>query len=220
MSFDGVIFDLDGTLIDSMHCWENIDKAFLLENGIEPPPGVSDVVKKMTIEESALYFKTQFSLEQSCEDISDRIEEMVRYQYFHEIPLKEGAYETVMKLYKVGVKMCVATATYKPLACAALERLGILDCFEFVINCTDVGCGKDRPDIFIESAKKLGCDISRTAVAEDSLHCIESAVAAGFRTIAVYDDISSGEWEDICHAAWKNVRTPGEIAEIIMSFSA
>lgn len=200
-----------------MHCWENIDKEFLNENGIVPPPGISDVVKKMTIEESALYFKTQFSLRQSCSEISDRIEEMVRYQYFNKIPLKEGAYEAVTQLYRAGMRMCIATATYRQLACAALKRLGIIDCFEFVINCTEIGCGKDRPDIFIESAKRLGCEISQTAVAEDSLHCIESAASAGFKTIAVYDDVSDGEWESICRTAWKNVKTPGEIADIIMN---
>ncbi|MGN1087087.1 MAG: HAD hydrolase-like protein, partial [Porcipelethomonas sp.] len=92
MNIKGIIFDLDGTLLDSMHCWENVDQSFLLENGVTPPEGVSDIVKKMTIYDSAMYFKTQFSLKQSCEEIIDRIEEMVREQYFYTIPLKDGAY--------------------------------------------------------------------------------------------------------------------------------
>lgn len=146
MKIKGIIFDLDGTLLDSMKCWENVDKQFLHENGVEPPEGVSDIVKKMTIYDSAMYFKTQFSLKQSCEEIIDRIEEMVREQYFNSIPLKSGAYELVHNLKNYGYRICVATATYNSLADAALKRLGIYECLDFVLTCSDVGSG-DRKSV-------------------------------------------------------------------------
>ena len=93
----GIIFDLDGTLLDSMSVWENVDKMFLEENGIVPPKGISDIVKKMTIQDSAAYFKTRFGLKLSCEYIINRIEEIVSEQYKCIIPLKEGALKKAIK---------------------------------------------------------------------------------------------------------------------------
>ena len=215
MKIKAIIFDLDGTLLDSMHCWENVDKNFLLENGVEPPEGVSDIVKKMTIQDSANYFKTQFSLPQSCDEIIDRIEEMVREQYERIIPLKNGAGELVEKLEAEGIKMCVASATYNSLADAALNRLGIDKSLEFILTCSDVGVGKDKPDIFNIAAEKMGGSTADTIVVEDSLHCIETAARAGFKTIAVYDDIARKEWDDICCVSWKNVRNLTDIFEIV-----
>lgn len=215
MNIKGIIFDLDGTLLDSMHCWENIDQNFLLENGVQPPEGISDIVKKMTIQDSAMYFKTQFSLKQSCEEIIDRIEEMVKEQYFNTIPLKSGAYELIHELRNQGYRMCVATATYNTLADAALKRLGIYECLDFILTCSDVGYGKDKPDIFFESAERMKCTTENTIVVEDSLHCIETAVDAGFKTVAVYDETAKAEWNEICEKAWKNVRVLTEIKEII-----
>lgn len=216
MNIKGIIFDLDGTLLDSMHCWENVDRSFLLENGIVPPEGVSDTVKKMTIYDSAMYFKTQFSLKQSCKEIIDRIEEMVKEQYFNTIPLKDGVYETVRFLKKSGYRMCVATATYNRLAYSALKRLGIYDCFEFIITCSDVGQGKDKPDIFLKSAEKMECGRENTLIIEDSLHCIETAADAGFRTIAVYDKTAENEWNEICKRSWKSIKNMTEIKNILI----
>lgn len=215
MKFKGIIFDLDGTLLDSMACWENVDQCFLRENGIEPPKDISDIVKKMTINESAMYFKTRFSLKQSCEEIKDRVEEMVRERYFYTIPLKKGAHETVVKLKETGFKLCVATATYNKLAYAALERLDIMKYLDFVLTCSDVGYGKDSPEIFFKAAEMLNCTVHETLVVEDSLHCIETAENAGFRTIAVYDSVSKGEWKEICQKAWKNVNEISEIINIL-----
>lgn len=197
MKIDAVIFDLDGTLLDSMGIWENVDRNFLKENGVEPPEGVSDIVKKMTIQDSAMYFKERFRLSHSCEYIIDRIEEMVADEYRLHIPLKKGAYEAVMECQKKGIRMCVATATYNRLAYSALERLGILSSFDFVMTCSDVGAGKDNPLIFFKAAEKMECVPERTLVVEDSLHCIKTAKSAGFITAGVYDSVSDGDWQEI-----------------------
>lgn len=197
MKYNGIIFDLDGTLIDSMSVWEDVDRNFLMENGAVYTTDVSDDVKKMTIQQSAEYFKKRFSLDLSCEYIINRIEEMVREQYSCHIPLKHGVADTLHKLAEDGVKMCVATATYNNLVNLTLERLGIYNMFEFVLTCSDIGCGKDKPDIFYKAAEKLSCDISEVIVVEDSLHCIETAKKAGFRTIAVFDEIARNDLDKI-----------------------
>lgn len=218
MKFKGIIFDLDGTLLDSMECWENVDRCFLRENGIEPPKDISDIVKKMTINESAMYFKTRFSLKQSCEEIKDRVEEMVRERYFYTIPLKNGAYEAVVRLKEAGLRLCVATATYNKLAYAALERLDIMKYLDFVLTCSDVGYGKDSPEIFFKAAEMLDCSAHETLVVEDSLHSIETAENAGFRTIAVYDKVSRCEWNEICRKAWKSVNEISGIIKILEEY--
>ncbi|MGN0612785.1 MAG: HAD family hydrolase [Porcipelethomonas sp.] len=215
MKFKGIIFDLDGTLLDSMSVWENVDRDFLEENNVPYTPDVSDAVKKMTIFQSAEYFKTRFDLNHSCEYIINRIEEMVSEQYCNHIPLKKGVYETIVKLHRWGIKMCVATATYNSLVNAALKRLGISDMFEFVLTCSDVGSGKDSPEIFLTAAEKLGCKVSETLVAEDSLHCIETAVKAGFFTIGVYDPINRSDWEEICRISALTADSIEKITEII-----
>ncbi|MDE5648634.1 MAG: HAD family phosphatase [Oscillospiraceae bacterium] len=211
----GIIFDLDGTLLDSMSVWENVDKMFLEENGIVPPDGISDIVKKMTIQDSATYFKTRFGLKHSSEYIIDRIEEMVSEQYKCIIPLKFGALETIITLRESGYKMCVATATYNSLANSALKRLGLYDSFDFIITCSDVGIGKDKPDIFIQAAAKMGLSPMDTAVAEDSLHCIETAADAGFFTIGVYDKINEPDWKEICLKSDVTVKNISEITDIL-----
>lgn len=216
MKLNGIIFDLDGTLLDSMKIWENVDKDFLEENGRVYTEDVSDAVKKMTIFDSANYFKRKFSLEHSCEYIINRIEEMVSEKYFYSIPLKKGVYETVEKLHKNGIKMCVATATYNRLAEAALKRLEIYDMFEFILTCSDVGSGKDDPEIFFKAAEKMGLKVSETAVTEDSLHCIETAKRAGFFTIGIYDPVSANDWEKICEISDIAVKNICEIKDIFM----
>ncbi len=214
MKFKGIIFDLDGTLIDSMKVWENVDRDFVAENGGIYTPDISDTVKTMTIFQSAEYFKNRFSLEMSCQQIIDRIEEMVSEKYHNSIPLKKGVYSTLQKLADKGIKMCVATATYNSLVNAALKRLEIADMFEFVITCADVGVGKDSPEIFYKSAEKLGLAISETIIVEDSLHSIETAKKAGFFTVGVYDALAEGDIQKITAICDVYINNMNELTDI------
>ena len=124
----GIIFDLDGTLIDSMQIWYDIDRRFLLENGVENPPReISDKVKRMTVEQTADFFIEQFSLKCTQEYVIKRIEELVRIEYEEKIPLKPYAMELLDNLDNKGIPYGIATATYSSLARAVLERHGIYD---------------------------------------------------------------------------------------------
>ncbi len=212
----GVIFDLDGTLIDSMKIWSRIDRQFLSENGIDDPPAdISDKVKKMTVEESSLYFIDQFGLSCTKEYIISRIEELVRIEYEENIPLKPYAAEILDFLDEQGIPYGVATATYKTLAEAVLRRCGIYHKMKFILTDQEFPLGKKFPDIFLSAAERMGTAPEETLVAEDSLHCIKTSAGSGFVTVGVYDELSLCDKEEIVKTADHYIYSLEEMKNII-----
>ena len=194
----GVIFDLDGTLIDSMQIWYDVDRKFLKENGVDdPPPEISERVKKMTIEQAAELFITEFRLKCTREYVIRRIEELVRTEYEENIMLKPHVTELMDTLDSLGIPCGGATATYRSLAEAVLRRCGIRDRLSFLLTDAEYPRGKRFPDIYFGAAELLGTKPGETLVIEDSLHCIETAAAAGFLTAAVYDKASEPDTEEL-----------------------
>lgn len=182
-----VILDMDGTLLDSMPIWHEIDKRFFAENGLAMPEGLSGQVNKMSMQEWAAYFIEQFHAPYTPEGVIRRIEEMAAEYYAQTIPLKPYVPEFLDALDAHGIPYGIATATYRSSAQAALGRLGILSRMRFVLTAQDVPAGKRQPDIFLEAARRLGSAPACTLVVEDSLHCVETAVRAGFLTACVHD---------------------------------
>lgn len=211
----GVIFDLDGTLLDSMAVWSSIDREFLEESGVKDiPPDISDIVKKMTVDASSQYFIDRFGLSCTKDYVIHRIEEMVRERYEKKIPLKPHAAELMDFLDSRGIPYGVATATYKGLAEAALRRCGVYERIRFLLTDSDYPQGKNLPDIFLGAAQLLGTQPRDTLVIEDSLHCIETARAAGFMTAGVYDPVSDADFEERVKISDYNVKTLKEIINI------
>lgn len=211
----GVIFDLDGTLLDSMTVWSSIDREFLEENGVKDiPHDISDIVKKMTVDESSQYFIDRFGLSCTKEYVIHRIEEMVRDRYENKIPLKPYASEVMNFLDSCGIPYGVATATYKGLAEAALRRCGVYDRIRFLLTDSEYPQGKSFPDIFLGGADMLGTKPCDTLVVEDSLHCIETAKAAGFQICGVYDDTSESDMPRIIELSDFYARSLDEIIQI------
>lgn len=212
----GIIFDLDGTLIDSMKIWYDADRKFLMENGVEKPPAdISERMKKMTIFQCSELFIREFDLKCSKEYVVNRIEELVRIEYENNIPLKPHVTELMDFLDSRGVPYGVATATYKSLAEAALARLGIRERIAFLLTDKEYPRGKKFPDIFLGGAKLLGTSPAETLVIEDSLHCVETAKRAGFRTAAVYDASSAPDREMLESTADHYIMRLDEIKELI-----
>lgn len=198
----GVIFDLDGTLIDSMGIWYKIDREFLRENGVtDPPADISDRMKKMTVDESSEYFIREFGLDCTKDHVIKRIEELVREEYEERIPLKPCVPELLDILDSRGIPYGVATATYRSLAEAVLKRCGICGRFAFLLTDAEYPMGKKCPDIFLGAAGIMGTAPEETLVVEDSLHCIETAAGAGFLTAAVRDRAADAERPQIEAAA-------------------
>lgn len=212
----GIIFDLDGTLLDSMTVWSSIDREFLIENGItDPPPEVSDVVKKMTVDESSQYFIDRFGLKCTKEYVIWRIEDMVRERYEEKIPLKPHVTELLDYLDSCGIPYGIATATYKRLAEAALKRCGVYERFRFLLTDVEYPAGKNFPDIFIGGAERFGAEPHEVLVVEDSLHCIETAKAAGFTVCGVYDSVAEADKSRIIGISDYYVDNIDEIMNIV-----
>ena len=212
----GIIFDLDGTIIDSMKVWYDVDRNFLRENGVfDPPADISEKVKKMTVDQSSHYFIDQFHLKVTKEYVIKRIEDMVREEYEHNIQLKPFVTEILDWLDEKGVPYGIATATYKALADAVLKRCNIYDRFRFVLTDIDYPKGKKFPDIFIGGAEKLGCSPSETLVIEDSLHCIETAKNAGLITAGIYDETAEPDRMAIMETADYYLMSLAELKNMI-----
>ena len=211
----GIIFDVDGTLLDSMGMWSELDRVFLRENGIDPPHDISDIVKKMTVEMSSAYFVERFKLDMTPEDVKKRVEELAAEAYRTHLPLKNGAKDFLAAAAERGIPMAVASANYPGLLDAAFRRLGIDGFFRTVLTPGEQLAGKHAPDIYLEAARLLGSEPAETAVIEDALHAAETAKAAGFYTVGFRDVSSRQDWDAlaaICDRvtdSWDALRSGG-----------
>ena len=189
------IFDMDGTLIDSMVFWKNLATEYLTCKGVrEIPAEILEQIKPMTMSESAALFQTAFGL---TGDIESEMNAMMDDHYRKDIPLKPGVREYLQKLHARGTRMCVASATAEYLMDACLARLGVRDYFEFLLSCETVGAGKRSPRIYHSSATKLGAKPTEIAVYEDALYAVQTAKNAGYYVAGVRDDSNTECWESI-----------------------
>ena len=206
-----IIFDMDGTLLDSLSVWADSDREFITSFGISYDPKHSLAMKKMHFDSACEYLVKEFSLPFSAEETGKRILEIVEEHYINSVPFKEGAEEFLAAAYKAGVKMCVATSNKKTLAEASLNAKGIMEYMEFVITSDEVGGGKESPDIFLKAAEMLGAKPRETAVFEDSIHAVLSAKSAGFKVIGVYDKLCPEEFDEIEKSAHITIKSFTEL---------
>lgn len=198
---EGAIFDMDGTLMDTMPIWENISERYLANRGIAAKENLSERLFSMSMQQGAAYVKEQYGLSESVEEIIEEINRMAEEAYSSEAEMKPGVPEFLEALKQRGVRMVVATATDRVHAEVALKRNGIDGCFDAIFTCSEIGKGKDQPDIFEAAAAKLGTKKSDTWVFEDALYAIKTAKASGFRTVGLYDAGSRKDWEEVCRTA-------------------
>ncbi len=132
---------------------------------------------------------TSFEDRAAVEPVYDKMRE----HYRSDVRLKPGVREFLEKARAAGVRMCIATGTRRDVAEPFLEKSGLLELAEFFIDCYEVGAFKDKPDIYLKAAERLGADIADCAVFEDSEYCAETARKAGFFVVGVYDKVTSKE---------------------------
>lgn len=191
----GVIFDFDGTLFDSMFIWDTAGEGYLRSIGKEPESDLQRILKPMSLLQSAEYIRTKYRIPFSVEEIMDGVNRTVEDFYFHTVEPKPGVIAFLQELHRRNIKMCIATATEHYQVEAALQRCGMRKFFSEVFTCTEVGSGKDRPDIFRKAMEHLKTDRSTTAVVEDAYYAVYTAKQDGFLVVGVYDSYENRQWE-------------------------
>lgn len=196
-SVSGAIFDVDGTILDSMEMWRTTGSRFLRKCGVTPPPDIDRLMFQITLEEGASLFGEKFGIEGTPEEIKARVLQMVRDDYRYRLSCKPGVVDVIRELYSAGIPLCVATATDRELILPAFERLGLLPFFREILTCSELGVSKRSPDIYLRAAERLGTPPEKTLVFEDVLHAVRSAASVGFPVVAIYDKNAEPEKETI-----------------------
>ncbi len=183
----GAIFDLDGTLLDSMFIWNEVGYKFLAMKNIQVPEGTDKQFTQMSLQQAAEYYIEHFDSTATVNGIINEINSLIEDFYFKEALKKEGVKEFLEFLKNKDVKMCVATATDKYMVEKALERNGLLHYFSEIYTCNDVGSSKDEPLIYDIALKHLGTKKENTFVFEDALYAIKTARKADFNVVGIFD---------------------------------
>lgn len=184
----GAIFDVDGTLLNSMYIWENIGEDYLRSLGIKPEKNLREKIKTLSLYQSACYFQDKYGIKLSTDEIMDGVNKMIEDFYLNKAELKEGVAEFLQELKNNGVKMCIATATDRYLVEGALKRCGVLNYFSDIFTCTSVGHGKDEPIIYREATNHLNANKKDVIIFEDALYAVKTAKADGFTVVSIYDE--------------------------------
>jgi HAD superfamily hydrolase (TIGR01509 family) len=195
------IFDLDGTLIDSMWLWEKVDIDFLKLRGHELPIDLKENIEHLSFIDTAKYFKERFNLPDGIEDIMAEWNSMAFEEYANNVSLKSGAKEYLHNLKLKGIKLALATSNSVPLLEAVLKNNGIYEYFDVITTTSEVSRGKNFPDIYLLSAEKLHVNPTECVVFEDILPAVLGAKMAGMKVVAVHDLYSEYQKNDIMASA-------------------
>ncbi|MDR0623335.1 MAG: HAD family phosphatase [Treponema sp.] len=192
--YRGAIFDLDGTLIDSMHVWDHLCRDWLLARGKKPEAALERDIEAMTLSQSAEYVRRRYGFALSVQEIIGQWEGMALEYYKTTVALKKDTAALARELYSQGRALAVVTSCFPPACEAALRRYGLRDLFSAVIYTGEAPGDKSFPDIWIAAAERLGLEPGECIVFEDSRHALRGVRAAGMAFAAVYDD-TCAEWE-------------------------
>ena len=193
----GAIFDVDGTLLDSMGIWKDVGVRYLNSIGIEAEPDLGNILFTMSIQEGAQYVKEHYHLSQETDEIEQNVLDIISDYYKETAPLKSGAVELLEKLRNSNIPMTIASSNNKKEIEMAFERLEIAKYFDRIFTCEEAGAGKTKPDIYLQAAEYLGSRPEETLVFEDVIHAVRTAKKAGFQVIGIYDEASKDDQEEI-----------------------
>ena len=212
------IFDLDGTLLDSNPYWARAPRDYLASLGKAAAPDLAGTLFSMTVREAAEYMITEYGLSVTPDEIMIGINATMERFYRMEIPIKPGVSGLLQALTVRGLPCAVASVTERPLVEAALRHNGVLQYFSGIATTSEVGVGKNRPDVYLRASRLLGTTPEETLVFEDALHALRTAADAGFRTVGIYDAGCEEQQSEIilsCDLYLKDFTDPGPVLRAV-----
>ena len=199
------IFDLDGTLIDSMWVWDKIDENYFKTRNMELPKNLKTQTEHLSFDETAAYFKSNFGISDTVEEIKKEWNDFAYVEYQSNVKLKPGVVEFLSLLKTLNIKIGLATSNCNPLVEVVLRANGIYHYFDRITLTDEVSRGKNFPDVYLLAAEKLGVNPAKCIVFEDILPAVKGAKAAGMKVVGVYDDFSKHQKEEIMSHADKYI---------------
>lgn len=185
------IFDMDGTLVDSLMVWDIIWKHFgekyLSNNFFKPDMETEKLVRTMTLAEAMSLVHEKYAIGLSSVELFNVANEVLKEFYTSQVSLKDGVLEFLDYCYNSGVRMCIVSATEAALVQLTLKVCGIDKYFSAIFSCATIGKGKEEPDIYMQALKYLNTPIEKTWVFEDSYTAIHTAHKLGIPTVGIYD---------------------------------
>lgn len=189
----GAIFDVDGTILDSMSVWQKVTDNFFKKHGLILTAEKAAQYKEMTLNESLPQINEEFGLGMTFDEIYEEFRQMMAFEYAQNIEIKPNADKYLKKLHNSGIKIAVATSGYEGMCKDAFARLGIIDCIDAYAFSSEVGVNKGQPDIYYLAAKRISIAPEDCVVYEDIVQGIVTARNAGFGTCAIHDDTNADE---------------------------
>ena len=197
----GAIFDLDGTLLDSMHIWHDVDEEFFRRRNLKVTKEYVDIIKNMHLPAAAVYTKEKYNIQESVEEIVEEWLELCTQGYLTNVDLKDGVFEYLKSLHETGIKIAFATASEKVVCEDTLKNHGIFDFFSASAYVSEINIGKTEPDIYLLASERIGISPENCIVFEDIIEGIRGAKKGGFITCGVYDKSSAKDEDEIRKAA-------------------
>ncbi|MEG3006691.1 MAG: HAD family phosphatase [Oscillospiraceae bacterium] len=197
MKISGCIFDLDGTLLNSMPLWDKVGFDFLVKWDRQPKDDFNKRLRSMSMPQTAHYFIDEYNISQTPEEVKKGINDIMEIKYKTIAYPKDFVIDFLDKMAEKNVKMCIASATDKYLIEYALKANNMMNYFSEIFSCTDLGFGKNYPNIYNAAIEHLGTEKSSTFVFEDALYAIKTAKAADFNVVGIYDEYSNDEVDEI-----------------------
>lgn len=195
-NIQAVLFDLDGSLVDSMWIWKQIDIDYLGRFGYELPETLQSEIEGMSFLETAQYMKKRFNIPQEIEEMIDDWNRMAWDKYENEVFLKPGAAEFLQECTKRGIRLGIASSNSRELVENVIQARGLQGVFGCIMTGSDNVKGKPAPDIYLRAAEGLGVEPANCLVFEDIVQGIQAGKSAGMRVCAVEDAYSVHQWEE------------------------
>lgn len=195
MKLKCAIFDFDGTLFDSMYIWDMVGEVYLRSLGKEPKSSMREDIRALSLYQSSCYFKEEYAIDLSVEEIMTGINKTVKNFYLYEVQPKAGVVAFLNRMKRHGIATCIATASEHYQIEAALQRCQMEHLFDTILTCTEIGHGKDEPVIFQKAMEYFDADRNNTIIFEDALHAVKTAKKDGFKVAAVFDNSEKRQTE-------------------------